>query len=79
MRTSRIGIDHPVTAVRVVTDMIGSFEIEGLNPRTAGSISLTNGRESSGSNGRNWKSFSNIVKVATKSQLFHRKPDLPSR
>ena len=57
----------------VASDSDSDDEIEGLNPRTVGSIDLTDGRESRFSNRRYWKPFPNIVKVAMKSHLFRSK------
>jgi len=71
-----------VTPARIATDGISEFgsddEVEDLTPRTIGSDSLDNDRESRTSNGGNWRPFPKIAKVALKTHLFSpRTRDVP--
>lgn len=65
-----------MNAIIVAADSVGDSdgnEPEDSNPRTTSSVSLINGRESRAWDGKSWRPFPKISRIAMKTHLFRQK------
>lgn len=64
----------------VVTDIVSDYggdEMDDPNPRTPSTVDSTNDHESRTADGKNWRPFQNLTRVAMKTPLFRPKTRPP--